>query len=233
MKPQNVVTDEQWLEARKELLLKEKALTKELDKLAQSRRELPWVKIEKDYVFDTENGQKSLSELFEDQSQLIVYHFMFGADWKEGCPSCSFWADNVNGLDGHMKARDISFITVSNAPLEKLLPFKKRMGWDFNWVSSHSNSFNIDFNVSFGSNRKTDDLVTYNFKDNVYFPSDEAPGVSVFAKDDDGNLYRTYSTYGRGLDAINCAYSYIDLTPNGRNEDPANTMSWLHHHDRY
>ena len=230
----NAVSREQWLEARRQLLAQEKDLTRRQDEIAAARRQLPWVKVEKEYVFDTDSGKVTLAGLFGERSQLIVYHFMFGPEWETGCVSCSFWADNFNGLEPHLNNRDIAFAAVSRAPMDKLTPFKQRLGWDFNWVSSVSNSFNADFNVSFGSGHKPEDPVFYNFTENTIYPMDEAHGTSVFAKGDDGTVYHTYSTYGRGLDVTNAAYSYIDLTPKGRNEPiEGNPMAWVRHHDNY
>ena len=234
MNPENIVSRDQWLEARMELLNREKALTRERDALTASRRALPWVKLEKDYVFETDTGTATLSELFGDRSQLIVYHFMFGPEWREGCVSCSFWADTFNGIEPHLAGRDIAFVAISRAPMSMIAPFKKRMEWDFTWVSSNTNSFNADFDVSFGSGHKPEEPVFYNYREGAFSPMDEAHGTSVLAKGDDGTIYHTYSTYGRGLDITNAAYSYIDLTPKGRSE-PAegNPMAWVRHHDRY
>lgn len=234
MKPIKTGSREEWLSARKTLLEKEKAHTMQKDALSEERRALPWVKIDENYVFETETGEASLSDLFGAQSQLIVYHFMFGPEWIEGCKSCSFWADSFNGLEPHLNGRDIAFVAISRAPMSLLLPFKKRMGWNFTWVSSHANRFNADFDVSFGSDHKPENPVTYNFKEKTFYPMDEAHGTSVFAKDEAGSLYHTYSTYGRGLDVTNAAYSYIDMVPMGRNEPPAgNPMEWVRHHDAY
>ena len=230
----STVSKDEWLNARRILLDKEKNLTKAKDALAHERRALPWLKLEKDYLFETDTGDKSLNDLFGSHTQLIVYHFMFGPEWEAGCTSCSFWADSFNGLEPHLNARDIGFVVVSRAPLEKLNQFKQRMGWEFNWVSSHKNSFNADFDVSFGSDHNPEDPVTYNFKDGTHYPMDEAHGTSVLVKGEDGTLYRTYSTYGRGLDETNAAYSYIDLTPKGRQESAqGNPMAWVKHHDAY
>lgn len=228
-----VVSHTQWLEQRKALLDKEKAFTRERDALSAARRALPWVRIDTDYVFDGEDGPVTLSDLFGPYSQLIVQHFMFGRDWEDGCVSCSFWADNFNGIEAHLNARDIAFTAISRGPLDRILPFKRRMGWHFPWVSSAHNTFSEDFQVSFAEDRNTDEPVTYNYSETV-MPMNEMPGVSVFAKDGDGTLYHTYSTYGRGLDILNGAYNYIDLTPKGRDE-PAegNPMAWVRHHDRY
>ncbi len=230
----NIATRQEWLEQRKRLLAEEKDLTRRLDATAAARRQLPWVPVEKDYVFDAESGEATLADLFGPHSQLIVYHFMFGPDWEEGCKSCSFWADNFNGIGPHLNARDIAFVAISRTPLDRILSFRKRMGWDFDWVSSYRNDFNADFHVSFGSDHKPDDPVYYNFQEGAIYPMDEAHGTSVFARELGGRVFHTYSTYGRGLDATNAAYRYIDLTPMGRNE-PAegNPMDWVRHHDRY
>lgn len=234
MNPMKVATREEWLIARKALLEKEKAHTRIKDEISLERRALPWVKLDENYVFETETGEVSFSELFGDKSQLIVYHFMFGPEWAEGCKSCSFWADSFNGLEPHLNGRDIAFVAVSRAPVSSLMPFKKRMGWSFNWVSSHSNSFNADFHVSFSSDHNSENPATYNFQEMSSFPMEEAHGTSVFAKDEDGNIYHTYSTYGRGLDATNAAYSYIDMVPKGRDEpSEGNPMGWVKHHDAY
>ena len=234
MTPENIISREQWLSARKELLAREKALTRERDAVTASRQALPWVQLEKTYDFETDTGEVTLPELFGDRSQLIVYHFMFGPEWREGCVSCSFWADSYNGIEPHLNARDIAFVAVSRAPMSMIAPFKKRMGWTFSWVSSFGNSFNADFHVSFGSDHKPEEPVFYNFREDGFSAMDEAHGTSVFAKDDSGAVYHTYSTYGRGLDITNAAYSYIDLTPKGRDEpSEGNPMSWVRHHDRY
>jgi len=234
MTPENIVSRDQWLEARRKLLAREKALTKERDAITASRRALPWVRLEQTYVFETDTGEATLPELFGNHSQLIVYHFMFGPEWDEGCVSCSFWADSFNGIEPHLNERDIAFVVVSRAPMSKIAPFKQRMGWSFNWVSSHGTSFNADFHVSFGSDHKPEEPVFYNFREDAFSPMDEAHGTSVLVKGDDGAVYHTYSTYGRGLDITNAAYSYIDLTPKGRNEpSEGNPMAWVRHHDRY
>lgn len=233
MNPQTIATREQWLAARKQLLEREKAHTRQKDALAVERRALPWVKLDTDYMFDAEAGKRSLADLFGTCSQLVVYHFMYGPEWDTGCVSCSFWADSFDGIEAHLKERDIAFVAISRAPLERLMAFRKRLGWSFEWVSSLGNSFNADFHVSFGSDHDRDDPVYYNFQKGLY-PLDEAHGTSVFAKSEDGEIFHTYSTYGRGLDAANAAYAYIDLTPNGRNEPPeGNPMTWVRHHDAY
>ncbi len=228
-----ITSREDWLAARKELLQREKALSKERDAIAQARRELPWVKVETDYSFETENGSASLADLFDGYNQLIVQHFMLGPEWESGCVSCSFWADGFNGTVPHLNARNISFKVVSRAPLAKILPFKQRMGWTFDWVSSFGTTFNEDFGVSFGSDHKPEDTVIYNYRE-TNFPADEAPGASAFVRDDDGTVYHTYSTYSRGLDVLNNAYAYMDMAPYGRDEVPeGHKMSWVRHHDSY
>ena len=235
MTPTHIATREEWLAARKELLLREKEHTRMKDDITRARQALPWVKIDKDYEFATQDGPKTLSELFGNKSQLITYHFMFGSEWQDPCKSCSFWADSYNGLSPHLAAQDIAFVAVSSAPLDRLLPFKERMGWTFNWVSSHGNDFNFDLDVGFGPDRPKHLPRSYNFGTMQNAPLDEMHGTSVFAKDDDGNVYHTYSVYGRGLDATNAAYSYIDLTPKARNAEPSegNPMGWLEYHDAY
>ncbi|MEC4674311.1 MAG: thioredoxin family protein, partial [Nitrospirota bacterium] len=192
-----IVSRKEWLAARQEFLEKEKAFTLQRDQLSQERRELPWMKIDTSYVFDTPTGQESLSDLFDGRSQLLVYHFMFGPDWEEGCPSCSFLADNFNGTDIHLKHRDVTLITVSKAPLETLEAYRSRMGWNFKWVSSVANDFNRDFHVSFSSDEIKKGEVYYNYQKSQQ-PSEELPGASVFYKDEEGTIFHTYSTYSRG-----------------------------------
>ena len=228
-----VVTREKWLVSREALLAKEKELTRMRDRLSRERRELPWVLVDKQYIFDGPDGKRSLSDLFDNRSQLLVYHFMFGPDWEEGCKSCSFWADNYNDVIVHLNHRDVTFLTVSRAPLDKLQTYRKRMGWDFKWVSSLNNDFNWDFHVSFSPEVVEKGEMYYNYR-KVRFPSEEAPGISVFHKDQDGNVYHTYSCYSRGLDMLNGAYHYLDLTPKGRDEDGLPySMAWLNRHDSY
>ena len=229
-----IVSRDEWLRARKDLLAREKQHTREKDALAEARRRLPWVRVEAEYRFDTPNGVRSLADLFGGRSQLIVYHFMFGANWENPCKSCSFWADSYNGLAPHLEARDIAFVAVSSAPLSRLLPFKDRLGWKFDWVSSQGSSFNHDFDVGFGADRPPERGRSYNFGTMADAPMDEMHGTSVFARGEDGSVYHTYSMYGRGLDATNAAYAYIDLTPKGRNEPAGgNPMAWLQYHDAY
>jgi predicted dithiol-disulfide oxidoreductase (DUF899 family) len=233
LNPVNIVSSEEWLAARKEHLAKEKEFTRLRDQLSQQRRALPWVKVNKEYVFDGPNGPETLADLFEEKSQLIVYHFMYGPDWTEGCPSCSFWADNFNGITVHLNHRDINLVAVSRAPWEMLNAYRNRMGWQFKWVSSFENDFNRDYHVSFFPDQQEKNEAYYNFAPSE-FPGDEAPGISVFFKNEQGEVFHTYSCYARGLDMLNGAYHYMDLTPKGRDEDHLPyTMAWLHRHDQY
>ncbi|MCI0429393.1 MAG: DUF899 domain-containing protein [Rhodospirillales bacterium] len=233
MKHNRIVSRDEWLAARKQHLLEEKEFTRRRDALSHRRRQLPWVKVEQEYVFDGPNGKETLSELFQGRSQLIVYHFMFGPGWEEGCPSCSFWADNFNGIIVHLNQRDVTMIAVSRAPFERIEAFRKRMGWRFKWVSSHGNDFNRDYHVSFTPEELEKGAMYYNY-DLTGFPSEEAPGISVFYKDEKGAIFHTYSCYARGLDMLNTAYHYLDLAPMGRaEEDLPYTQAWVRHHDRY
>lgn len=227
-----VVSQEKWLAARRELLREEKELTKLRDQLAARRRELPWVKLDKPYVFESPTGPVTLADLFEGRSQLIVYHFMFGPGWEEGCKSCSYVSDHLAPAVVHLKARDVSFAAVSHAPLAEFAPFKQRMGWAFNWVSSHGNDFNRDYHVSFTAEEMARGKVYYNYG-MMEFPVEEAPGLSVFARTRSGDLYHTYSTYSRGLDSLIGTYTLLDLVPKGRDEGSDATMSWVRYHDRY
>ena len=230
---QKVVSREQWLKARKGLLTKEKALTGIRDVVAEARRKLPWVKIEKPYIFDTAGGKRSLAELFGAKQQLVVYHFMFAPDWQEGCPSCSFLVDHVDGALPHLAARDVSFAAVSRAPLPQIQSFQRRMGWRFEWVSSFETDFNYDFQVSFTAQQRAKGRIRYNYGE-LEFSGEELHGASVFYKDSAGAVFHTYSSYGRGLDLMLGAYNWLDIVPKGRDEDGlAFTMSWLRHHDRY
>jgi predicted dithiol-disulfide oxidoreductase (DUF899 family) len=228
-----IVTRDEWLKARKRLLAKEKRLTRERDALAAERRQLPWVKVEKNYVFDTPKGKQSLADLFEGKSQLVVYHFMFGPEWKEACPSCSFNMDHTDGALVHLAQRDVSFVAISRAPLANIEDFKRRMGWRFQWVSSYGTNFNYDYHASFTEDQRAKGKVEYNF-DWVEFPSAEAPGISVFYKDQTGAVYHTYSAYARGTEHVVNTYNYLDFVPKGRDEDSLPfPMSWVRHHDRY
>lgn len=233
MQDNKVVSGDEWLHARKELLAKEKEFTRLRDQLSQARRALPWRKIDKEYFFDSAAGKQTLGDLFDGRSQLIVYHFMYGPDWSEGCPSCSFWADNFNGIDIHLGHRDITMLAVSRAPLKTLDAYKKRMGWSFKWVSSLDTGFNFDFDVSFTPDEMEKGEINYNYE-NRKFPSEEAPGISVFYKDAQGDVFHTYSCFSRGLDMLNGAYHYMDLAPKGRDEDDLQySMAWLHRRDQY
>ena len=228
-----VVSQAEWVAARRELLKKEKEYTRRGDELARERRELPWVKVEKEYVLDGPKGKEKLADLFEGRSQLAVYHFMFGPDWQEGCPSCSFNMDHTDGALVHLAQRDVSFAAVSRAPFEKIAAFKERMGWKFHWVSSFSTDFNYDYRVSFTKEEMAAGKVDYNFEMGA-FPSAEAPGLSAFYKDKNGNIYHTYSAYARGSERTMNTYNYLDFMPKGRDEDTLPfTMAWLRHHDRY
>jgi len=227
-----VVSPEKWLAARRELLRQEKEFTRQRDQLAQRRRELPWVKVDKSYVFDSPDGPVTLAGLFEGRRQLIVQHFMLGPGWEEGCKSCSFMMDHFNPTVPHLNARDVSFAAISHAPLAEILPFKARMGWAVNWVSAHGTDFNQDYHVSFTAEELARGKVNYNFGLQE-FPVEEAPGISVFARDAAGAVYHTYSTYGRGVEVVMGTYQLLDLVPKGRDEDPEATMSWVRHHDRY
>jgi predicted dithiol-disulfide oxidoreductase (DUF899 family) len=229
-----VVTKQEWLEARKALLVQEKALTRQRDELARRRRELPWVNVDKRYVFDSSDGPKSLSDLFGDKGQLLIYHFMFSPEWDEGCKSCSFLADHIDGANWHLPQRDVRLMAVSRAPLAKILAFKKRMGWRFEWVSSHGSDFNFDYAVSFPKADVEKDRVSYNYAIGSAYGSEELPGLSAFVKDAHGEVFHTYSTYARGGDALVGAYNFLDLAPRGRGEDGLDfTMEWVRHHDRY
>jgi predicted dithiol-disulfide oxidoreductase (DUF899 family) len=228
-----IVSREAWLIARKELLAKEKAFTRARDQLSRDRRALPWVQLEKPYEFDTTGGRRSLADLFGSKRQLIVYHFMFGPDWQEGCPSCSFWADNYNGTTAHLAQRDTAFVTISRAPLEQLQRYRQRMGWQFEWVSSLDSDFNRDFEVSFTGEEIESGNNCYNYETGSA-RLQELPGLSAFYRDDAGIVYHTYSCYARGLDMLNSAYHHLDLTPLGRQEeDLPYPMAWVQRHDEY
>jgi len=228
-----IVSRGEWLAARKKLLAKERQLTHERDAIAAERRQLPWVKLEKNYIFDSPTGKKTLADLFDGRSQLIIYHFMFGPDWKEGCPSCSFNMDHTDAALVHLAQRDVSFVAISRAPISKIEAFKKRMGWRFTWVSSYGTDFNYDYHASFTPEEIAKGKIDYNF-DLVEFPSPEAPGISVFYKDKNGDVFHTYSAYARGTENVVNTYNYLDLVPKGRDEDGLYfPMAWVRHHDRY
>jgi predicted dithiol-disulfide oxidoreductase (DUF899 family) len=227
-----VVSKDSWLKERLALLIEEKRIMRERDELASKVRDLPWVKVEKPYTFDSPTGKQSLTDLFGPHNQLIVYHFMFDPTWSQGCKSCSFIADHYNGITVHLAHRDISFVTVSKAPVEKIEQFRKRMGWTFPWVSGGGNDFGRDYGVSFTDQELSEGSSVYNFNRKPY-PIRELPGLSVFYKDEQGKIYHTYSTYARGLDNFLTAYHYMDVTPKGRDEAETPGMGWLRHHDRY
>jgi predicted dithiol-disulfide oxidoreductase (DUF899 family) len=228
-----IVSRDEWLTARKRLLAREKELTRLRDELSAERRRLPWVRLDKSYVFEGSTGKVTLADLFGSKSQLVIYHFMFGPDWDAGCKSCSFWADNFNGIPAHLAQRDVAFAAVSRAPLPKLQAFARRLGWSFTWVSSLESDFNRDFHVSFTPEELASGKAAYNFAP-LQGTHDELPGISVFAKDAGGTVHHTYSCYARGLDMLNTAYHYLDLVPKGRDEaDLPHTMAWLDFRDRY
>ena len=228
-----VVSSAEWVAARKELLRKEKELTRLRDEISRQRRALPWERVEKQYVFDGPRGKETLSDLFGGRSQLMIYHFMFGPGWKEGCPSCSFLADTFDGAAVHLAHRDVTFMAISRATLPEIEAFKKRMGWQFKWVSSFGSDFNRDYQASFSPQEIVVGKVYYNYE-MTEFPSEEGPGASVFYKNPAGEIFHTYSTYARGLDAMVGTYNWLDLAPKGRDEDGlAFTMSWVRHHDKY
>ena len=233
MTDHQVVTPEEWGEARKQLLAKEKEFTRLRDQLSHARRDLPWVRVTKQYVFDGPGGKQTLGQLFNGHSQLVVYHFMFAPDWEDGCRGCSFWADNFNGIVPHLNQRDVTFVAISRAPLAKLQAFAKRLGWNFKWLSSAGNDFNYDYNVSFTPESLAGGSAIYNYAANkMNMP--ELPGISVFFKDADGNVFHTYSCYARGLDMLNTAYHYLDLVPKGRDEAGLpHAMAWVRLRDQY
>lgn len=242
MTTHEVVSKDEWVEARKRLLAKEKEFAHMREQLSAERRALPWVRIEKDYTFDGPNGQETLAQLFGDRSQLVIYHFMFAPEWDAGCKNCSFWADSFNGITAHLRQCDVAFAAVSRAPLVKLQAFAKRLGWTFKWVSSNGSDFNYDFEVSFRPETLANGDAVYNFSklsslrrggsrlDN-FAPSD-MPGVSVFAKDESGAVFRTYATFARGIDMMNTAHQYLDLVPKGRDEGER-IMGWVKLRDLY
>jgi predicted dithiol-disulfide oxidoreductase (DUF899 family) len=231
-KEHKVVSQKEWLAARKKLLIKEKKFSRLRDQLNQQRRDLPWVRVEKEYVFDTPQGKQTLAQLFSGKSQLITYHFMFGPGWKDGCPHCSFWADHYDSVNLHIGQRDTTLVVVSRAPLKEIQPFKKRTGWKFKWVSSFNNDFNFDFNVSFTPQQIRSGKVLYNFNP-VKMDIDEREGVSAFYKDGKGVVYHTYSAYARGIDLLNTTYNFIDLTAKGRDEGSGFPQFWVRYHDKY
>lgn len=233
MHSNKVVSRSDWLLAREAHLVREKEFDRQRDALSLERRELPWVKVDADYRFEDVDGPVSLSDLFRQRSQLVIYHFMFHPDWDEGCPSCSFWADNFDRIITHLNHRDVSMLAISRAPIKKIETFRKRMGWSFRWVSSFESNFNRDYQVSFTPEQLDSGDVVYNYKKGG-FSGPEAPGVSVFCKNADGEVFHTYSTYGRGIDKLNTAYHYLDVVPKGRDEQGLPyAQAWVRHHDRY
>jgi predicted dithiol-disulfide oxidoreductase (DUF899 family) len=228
-----IVSHSEWVKARRQLLAEEKQFTRARDELSRKRRELPWERVEQDYTFDAPGGRQTLAELFGDKSQLIVYHFMLAPGWAEGCPSCSFVADHFDGAIPHLAARDVALVAVSRAPLAEIEKFKRRMGWQFPWVSSHGTSFNRDYGVTFTPEEIASGTAFYNYSTEA-FPGEERPGASVFYKDARGTVFHTYSTYTRGLDILLGTYNFLDLTPKGRAEEGLSfPMAWVRHHDRY
>ena len=228
-----VVSADEWLKARQELLAREKEFTRLRDQLSQQRRDLPWERVDKQYVFEGPTGKETFAQLFENRSQLIVYHFMFDPSWESGCKSCSWWADNVERNVVHLQHRDVAVAAISRAPIGTLEGFRKRMGWTFKWVSSAGNDFNYDYHVSFRPEEAASGELYYNYRPQKRSAT-ELPGISVFCKDENGKIFHTYSCYERGLDMMNAGYHFLDLVPKGRDEDQLpNTMAWLRHRDRY
>ena len=227
-----VVSHDQWITERQAFLAREKELTRLHDEIARERRALPWERVDKPYVFDTPDGPRTLAELFAGRRQLMVQHFMLGPGWEAGCPSCSFMADHVDGANPHLAQRDVRFVAVSRAPLAEIQRFRERMGWRFHWVSSFGTEFNHDYGVSFTSEEVARGAVNYNYKMQPF--SGEAPGISFFVRDDAGQVFHAYSTYGRGVEAMMGTYFMLDLAPKGRDEEALPyTMAWVRHHDRY
>ncbi len=234
MSQRRIVSHEDWIAARKELLAREKDFTRLRDELSDSIRDLPWERVEKDYIFDGPDGRETLAELFDGRSQLIVYHFMFDPTWEEGCRICSFMADHFAPLVVHLGERDVTMLACSRAPFAKLEAFRRRMGWDFKWVSSAGNDFSRDFRVSFTEEQIDTGEVEYNYRKERGIPGTELPGMSVFARNSACEVFHTYSTYARGLETFLGAYRFLDIVPRGRDEDElAFTMEWIRHHDRY
>lgn len=228
-----VVSRQEWLEARKRLLASEKEFTRQRDRLSAARRALPWVRVDKEYVFERAHGKATLGDLFDGKSQLVVYHFMFAPDWEAGCKSCSFWADNFDRSVVHLAQRDVTLVAISRAPLAKLQSFAQRLGWSFEWVSSLGSDFNYDYGVSFSPEDLTQGEIAYNYGRHKAFTTD-MPGVSVFAKDAAGAVFHTYSCYSRGIDMLNATYQYLDLVPKGRDESSLPyPMTWLRLRDAY
>ena len=228
----NVVSHDEWLAARSAFLTREKEFNRLRDELSRHRRALPWEKVEQNYTFEATSGKVTLADLFDGRSQLIVYHFMFGPGSQAGCTGCSFLADHFDGVLLHLANRDTTLAVVSRAPLAEFQTFKQRMGWSFQWVSSCGSDFNFDYHVSFTAQQRAGGKVYYNY-DTGEFPNEEAPGVSVFARDAQGEIFHTYSSYARGLDMLVGTYNLLDLVPKGRSEGSTHPMSWVRHHDSY
>jgi predicted dithiol-disulfide oxidoreductase (DUF899 family) len=227
-----IVSQSEWLTARKALLAKEKEFSRTRDQLSEARRGMPWVKVGKNYVFEGPKGKETLSDLFDGKSQLIVYHFMLGPGWVQGCPSCSLLADHFDGAVAHLAQRDVSLVVISRAPLAEIEAYKKRMGWKFKWVSSHGNDFNHDFHVSF-TKEELANGAEYNYSTGK-IPSEELPGLSAFIKNEAGDVLHTYSAYARGLDMLIGTYNFLDMAPKGRDEGGLpRTMAWVRRHDEY
>ena len=231
-KEHKVVSGKKWIAARKALLVKEKKFNRLRDELNRQRRSLPWEKVDKEYAFDGPNGKETLAELFDGKSQLLIYHFMFGPDWKEGCPHCSFWADHFDSVNIHIGQRDTALAVVSRAPLTAIEPFKQRMGWRFKWLSSFNTAFNFDFNVSFTPEQVKSGVLPYNYG-KYKRKIDEKEGVSAFYRAKNGDIYHTYSSYERGIDLMNTTYNFLDLTAKGRDENPDAPQDWVRYHDQY
>jgi predicted dithiol-disulfide oxidoreductase (DUF899 family) len=227
-----VVSNKEWTAARKKLLEKEKESTRLRDQVSAERRKLPCVKIDKEYVFDGPDGKETLADLFDGRSQLIVYHFMLAPGWDEGCKNCSYLADHFDGANYHLPHRDVTFVVISRAPLPEIQAYRKRMGWRFKWLSSNRNGFNFDYHVSFTKEDEKKGTMAYNY-DTWDYIDEEMPGLSVFYKDENGDVFHTYSTYARGLDYLIGAYNFLDLTPKGRDEKPGSGMDWVRRHDEY
>jgi predicted dithiol-disulfide oxidoreductase (DUF899 family) len=233
MQNHKVVSREEWLEARKQFLAREKEFTRLRDQLSKERRALPWERVAKNYIFDTPAGKETLGDLFQGRSQLLVYHFMFDPDWEAGCPHCSFWADNFNRIPVHLEHRDVTMVAISRAPLSKLEAYRKRMGWSFRWISSFGSDFNYDYYVSFTEEELAQERAFHNYAPRGRLGKETA-GVSVFHKDADGAVFHTYSCYSRGVDMLNGAYHYLDLVPKGRDEaGHSNPQFWVRRHDEY
>ena len=227
-----VVSHQDWIAARLSLLAKEKEFSRRREALAQERRDLPWERVEKTYVFAGPGGKESLSDLFGRRSQLVVYQFMFAPEWDAGCPHCSFWADHYDGMGPHLARRDVSFVVASRAPLDRIEAFRKRMGWRFKWVSSAGTDYHYDFQASFRPEDIETGTLYYNYA-KVPMRMTDREGISVFLKDPKGHIFHTYSTYARGIDMVNGTYQFLDLVPRGRDENPDSPQDWVRHHDRY